>query len=562
MSFRRDDSGSGPKHKREAAANRDALFGPPSASGGAPSSRKPSSAANPRSRPAPSSSAAATPPVAATGSSSRSSAAAPAVAFQSSQGYSYKSSKPSVLTTSVLSGAAKVTKMEEAEDYRKRATKAMQQGLFTKADPIAAATYYKRAADAYQQCGENRLERLHRIASGDCSRGTGTFATAAAEYIRAAQLAQVSDETPERKRQEGNKLYQDAAQAWREIGETAKAAKCLVQAALALLWERDVALIPKDVLVSMEQAIEAHVPDVLNRYGHYRQTGKSAFLSPGETIENPSAQALAMAKDQMVTQTYAQEGLQELIPVLVHFGEYASALYAAGAVSAILERDGVSTLSLARSYVVETILTLAFGDAVAAEHAFLQTHVQSTAYLSSRECQLAEELFRAVLQRDGDALDEARSPTGRNRAALANLPNEALRQLVAQLRVSGVAKRITAPSSATASKPVKASAPPAPPTNKPSSTSSVGTDSTSQSRDMSSATPAAKLETTRSQPLTPPTSAGLATNQNQATSGDDELDADALQAEMDNLMDGLDIGDEDDEDRGEDIDDDDDVDLR
>lgn len=79
---------------------------------------------------------------------------------------------------------------------------------------------------------------------------------------------------------------------------------------------------------------------------------------------------------------------------------------------------------------------------------------------------------------------------------------------------------------------------------------------------MSSATPAAKLETTRSQPLTPPTSAGLATNQNQATSGDDELDADALQAEMDNLMDGLDIGDEDDEDRGEDIDDDDDVDLR
>ena len=42
--------------------------------------------------------------------------------------------------------------------------------------------------------------------------------------------------------------------------------------------------------------------------------------------------------------------------------------------------------------------------------------------------------------RDVDALDEARSPSGGNRAALANL-HESLRTLVTELRVTGVARR-------------------------------------------------------------------------------------------------------------------------
>jgi hypothetical protein len=58
--------------------------------------------------------------------------------------------------------------MKEAEDYRDKAKKSMQKGIFAKQDPLAASTYYKRAADAYQQCGENRLERLYRINSADC----------------------------------------------------------------------------------------------------------------------------------------------------------------------------------------------------------------------------------------------------------------------------------------------------------------------------------------------------------------------------------------------------------
>ena len=67
-----------------------------------------------------------------------------------------------------LSGEAKALKVKEAEEYRDKAKKAMQKGLFSKPDPLAASTYYKRAADAYRLCGEHRLERLYRINSADC----------------------------------------------------------------------------------------------------------------------------------------------------------------------------------------------------------------------------------------------------------------------------------------------------------------------------------------------------------------------------------------------------------
>jgi hypothetical protein len=124
----------------------------------------------------------------------------------------------------------------------------------------------------------------------------------------------------------------------------------------------------------------------------------------------------------------------------VNFGEYASALYAAGAATTILSQDGISTLTISRAFVVETILTLAMGDPIAAEEAFMKTHVQKNFYLNSRECKLAEELFRAVKTRDGEALDEARDIKGSNRAAVNNLP-ETLRELVPMIRLSGVARK-------------------------------------------------------------------------------------------------------------------------
>jgi hypothetical protein len=124
----------------------------------------------------------------------------------------------------------------------------------------------------------------------------------------------------------------------------------------------------------------------------------------------------------------------------VGYGEYASALYAAGAASTLLSRDGISTLTLSRSFCMETILTLAMGDPIAAQENFLNIHCQKSHYLNSRECKMSEELYRAVQSRDIEALDEVRSPEGSNRACLANL-HPVMRELVGYLRVSGVARR-------------------------------------------------------------------------------------------------------------------------
>lgn len=232
-------------------------------------------------------------------------------------------------------------------------------------------------------------------------------------------------------------------------------------------------MLSKDSLTEMEEAIEAHIPDLFNPYARYRQTGKSAFVGEDETVENPSKASLEMAEAHIVTKAYSHEPLFELVYFLSSYGEYASALYAAGAASALLEKEGMSTLTLSRSFIMETIVTLAMGDPVAAEEQFLKRHVQKTSYLSARECKLAEDLFRAVKMRDEEALEEARSPSGSNRAALANL-HSSMRTLVQEIRLSGVARKqvkdtTTAPKKKKSSKDGKATAKEAPAAAEPRS---------------------------------------------------------------------------------------------
>lgn len=135
-------------YKQKASANRDALFGSSTKS----SSKKKRNA-----------------PAGKKGSGESLAAPAGSGRPASSTGYNYdgnRKKKNPVVTT--LSGEAKTLKLKEAEEYRDKAKKSMQKGLFSKPDPLAASTFYKRAADAYQLCGEYRLERLYRINSADC----------------------------------------------------------------------------------------------------------------------------------------------------------------------------------------------------------------------------------------------------------------------------------------------------------------------------------------------------------------------------------------------------------
>lgn len=531
------------KPKKNNAANREDLFGGSSKSGSKSRAAKMSSSSSRTSNSAHSaSSSASEKPVTAKGYKPKQ------MVMTSSSG------KP----VSVLTGDARTAKMKEAEEHRAKAKKAMQRGVFAKADPIAASLFYKRAADAYQQCGEVRLERIHREASADTQMQQGAYATAAADYTRAAELVQFSEESIEQKRQEGCKLHNSAANAFRQMGETGKAAECTVSAALALLWGDETTMLSKEALAKMEEAVEAYVPDPMNRYARYRQLGISTFVDPDAETDIITPEMLSLAKEHMVTKAYAYEPLHKLVYTFCHYGEYASALYAVGAATAILEAEGIATLTLSRNYIMETILLLAMGDPVAAERAFLDWHVQKTSYLTSRECKLAEELFRAALMRDSEALEEARSPEGSNRAALSNL-NEIMRVLVQQLRVSGVAKRQGAtatsaktkkrvdeelsralksssdkPSKKQAPKPAKTSAPPAEDTDL--NAAFIGDDESSSSgSDLSAGD-------------------GSDEGENEEVV---EMDAEALHAEMDDLMNDLGLDDESEEEL-----DDDEIDLR
>lgn len=351
-----------------------------------------------------------------------------------------------------LTGDAKIEKMKEAESYRDKAKKALTRSLFSSPDPIAGAMFYHRAAECYKQCGENRLERLHRIASGDCQMGQGAYASAAAEYVRAAELVEISEETLERKRAECVKLYSDAAKAWTEEGDKGKAGGCLLKAGFAFLIGDDegseqiggasvnLGKMNKDAIKSIEAAIESHVPDPLNRYHSFRTTGHSDFLDPNASPGDPIDDAtLELCKHHLVTSSFTHETLGKAVNKFVEYGEYKSALYAAGSVSAVLESDGFSTISLSRAYCVETILTLALGDVVAADKNFLEVHLQNNNYLSSRECKLAEDLIRAIKSRNIAELDEARDINGANRTAISNL-DIVMRNVIAGLRVSGAAK--------------------------------------------------------------------------------------------------------------------------
>ncbi len=492
------------RYRRNAEANRDALFGPNPGTGSVKKKAAPA-------QPTLSSSDAKTPlstqptPVALTSGNS-------------SHTRQITGTRRTNHLTNQLQGDAKVEKMKEAEEYRAKAKKALQRTLFSSPDPIAGAMFYHRAAEAYKLCGENRLERLHRIASADCQMGHNAYTTAAQEYTRAAELSEISEEKDARKRAECTKLYSDAANAWREGGELGRASECMLKSGFSLLIGEDDDMVggkrltkmSSDAMKAIEAAVEGFVPDPLNKYNHFRQTGESAFVDPNEESKDITEEILEVCRGHMVKSSFAHETLSGAVQRFVEFGEYKSGLYAAGAVSAILESDGFSTISLSRAYCVETVLTLAVGDVVAADKFFLEFHLQNNNYLSSRECKLAEDLIRAIKMRDVDDLEKARDPNGENRAALSNL-DFALRSAVANLKISGAAKKSQVSNKSVASPAIPLSASNPPPA------------------------PSPPQET-----VPAPTNAG---------------DGDALQDEMDDLMNDMGLGSDEEED-------DDDLDLR
>jgi Soluble NSF attachment protein, SNAP len=430
---------------------------------------------------------------------------------------------------SSISADARAAKTKEAEEYKQKANKCMESGIFKRPDPIAASTFYKRAADCYRVLQDDRLERLYRVESAECNRQCQAWPSAANDYIRAATLC---DNDPK----EASALYIKAAAAWTEAGETAKAAKAQVDAAMVFHSNKDGSssqYLNEATILQLERAVEAHVPDPLNPYARYRQTGSSVYLDPDsdETVGHWTSATMDLAQHHLVRDAYAHEPLISICTLFASAGQFASALYAAGAVSKVLHAGGLATLTLARAYFTETILTLAMGDPVLANERFMNPHLQDNFYLKSRECAAAEDLIRAIRSRDEDALEEART-NRQHKTAIANLP-PALQAVVEGLRTSGVARL-----GGTQPKPKSTTAAGGSNSNTAASSSTYDNDDTG--------------------PLTATTTTSLNDILNAKTGyeGHDGEEVDV--AALDDELDALDFGDGDDDDEL----DDDDVDLR
>lgn len=187
----------------------------------------------------------------------------------------------STFTKSKMKDSSKLIKMNEAYEWENKAKQALTKSFFKrKHDPIVAGMCYHRASELYKICAEYVLEKLCRIAAGDCHIEYGAYESAASEYCRAAHISFVNDNYAMRKTH-CYSLYDKAANAWDMVaGERDRAANCRMKAVLSLTTGNecfngndDINLnnffllrLDKKVLVSIESVIESHVPDPVNRY--------------------------------------------------------------------------------------------------------------------------------------------------------------------------------------------------------------------------------------------------------------------------------------------------------
>jgi len=188
-----------------------------------------------------------------------------------------------------------------------------------------------------------------------------SYASAASEYTRAAELSAISDESTARKQKEAYQLYKNAAEAWTAMGEKGKAAECHTKAAFGLLIDKnETDIFDQQTHTAMEEAVELHMPDILNRMSCYRMTGNPSAddHNDGKQQIPTLEQQKEIAREEIAKSAYAHESVQKIMCAFVKTGEHRSGLYATGAVTALLEESGFASISLYKAYVTETILQL------------------------------------------------------------------------------------------------------------------------------------------------------------------------------------------------------------
>lgn len=284
----------------------------------------------------------------------------------------------------------KVAKMNEAENLRKKGKDAMRGGLFSASDPHSASVYYRQAATLYKACGEPKLEMLLRLSIAELPIGEKACAM---EYELAGELAlRVEDFGVEK----SSYYYQNAALLYHDAGDYLRAANATRKAGevyIDIESKEAMTGYESKCLEFLERYISLLVPMALNP----RRDNASILKSDG--IED-----VLVAESKLVTKAYTAKNILEVVKKFIDMGEYSSALYAVGAAISLMEHEGNTTSqTLHLSYLYETVLLLALGDPISANSCMMR-HFQQTSYLRSKECELEEDLVRAIDSCSADGL--------------------------------------------------------------------------------------------------------------------------------------------------------------
>eukprot|EP00518_Triparma_eleuthera_P004905 CAMPEP_0182455360 /NCGR_PEP_ID=MMETSP1319-20130603/1560_1 /TAXON_ID=172717 /ORGANISM="Bolidomonas pacifica, Strain RCC208" /LENGTH=433 /DNA_ID=CAMNT_0024653407 /DNA_START=26 /DNA_END=1323 /DNA_ORIENTATION=+ len=306
-------------------------------------------------------------------------------ATSSSSGYDYSAHKAKQSSTAgvpkcFLTAQQKAKKEKEAMEARDQAKKAMSAGFFSRADPLSAYSHYKMAAECYKATCDFQKEAMMRRSAAQCQMTNEHYSSAASELKLAAAAHSQLDAYSE-----SAEDYNKAAVAWSYGNDPSRSGEMLLSAAREL----DRGGLPS-AASAFEDAVSHFCPDAHNPFSAFRSSPPSSGSGVG----------------QLCTGAFVGEQLWSIARRFSSAGEVPSALYALGAAGRYYEADADATQSLYSAYFAQTVMQLSMGDVVAAERTYMEVHIQTSSYLPTDECRIAEEMIRAMKAFDVDRVEE------------------------------------------------------------------------------------------------------------------------------------------------------------
>lgn len=269
----------------------------------------------------------------------------------------------------IISPAAKAKKMEEAKSFSERGMKFLQTSMFQwNPDHLAAAPLFEKSADTYQKSGELDTAYLMYMKAIESHELSGILSAAALAAAKASGVAKSQGDVLNTA-----KMLITSAEYWGSNGDIPKYAEVLSKAATE--YE---AIDPKEAISVYQKSIDTIFP----------------ADTPNAQIKNLHATLL--------------DTMRKYFTLLVTEGLLNEALALANRMILVFTAFELEA-SLCKIFVSITILHLTLGDVVRAQQVYLQEHLNSTLYIRSKECELADSLIMAFNNVDVDILDEAQA---------------------------------------------------------------------------------------------------------------------------------------------------------